>query len=91
MSKKRYGDGPLASASSAIAVTPNDVTEVVDDNGATYPRALFIGGAGNLSVVMADQDTPVVFNGLQAGQTLDIQVKIVRATGTSATGIVALF
>lgn len=91
MGRKRYADGALVGASSARAVTPHDVNEVLDGNSETFPRALYIGGAGNLTVDMADGDTDVAFLGVQQGQILDIQVSRVKATGTTATNIVALF
>lgn len=89
MAEKRYGDSALGSASSAVAVTPHNTNEVASNDG--YPRALYVGGAGNVTVDMADGQTDVAFVGVQAGQILDIQVSRVKATGTTATNIVALF
>lgn len=91
MPKKRYGDSPLASASAALAVVPHDVNEVVDANGTTYPRALYVGGAGNLTVRLADDSADVLLSNVPAGTILNIQAKLVKATGTTATLIVALF
>lgn len=91
MAKKRYADGPLNSASSAAAVTPHDSNEVLDANGSHYPRALFVGGAGNVAVRLVDDSADVTLVGVQAGRILDIQAKLVKATGTTATNIVALF
>lgn len=88
MSAKRYADGPLSSASTATAVTPHNTNEVVANN--TFCRALYIGTAGDLAVTMADGGN-VTFVGLTAGSLLDIQVSHVRATGTTASNIVALF
>lgn len=88
MAQKRYNDSPLGSASTALAVTPHDSNEVTS-NG-TYPRALWVGGAGNLTVTMADGGD-VLFSAVPAGTMLDIQVSHVKATGTAATNIVALF
>lgn len=71
----------------AHAVTPSDLA----GNNLTYPcRALYIGGAGNATIVMADS-TAILFSGLQAGQILPVRALRVNATGTTATGIVALF
>lgn len=91
MAEKRFSDSPTGSASMAVAVVPHDTNEVVS-NG-TYSRALYIGGAGTVIVHMADDDadTNISFLAVQAGQILDIQAKRVKATGTTATGIVALF
>jgi hypothetical protein len=75
-----------APAVGAAAVTPNDGTDL-----AVLPaRALYIGGAGNISVDTAAGDT-VTFSGLAAGTILPVSVKRVRSTSTTATLIVALY
>lgn len=73
------------SARSAFAVTPHDTNALT-----AVTRALWIGGAGNL-VVMFDGDTAAVtLVGVASGTLLPIQVRIVLATNTTATSIVAL-
>lgn len=73
-------------ARSAAVVTPAD--------GSDLPRqpamALYIGGAGNVNVDTVDGQT-VLFSGLTAGSYLNVQVKRVRSTNTTATLIVALY
>lgn len=69
----------------AGAVTPSDST-----NLSSIARALYIGGAGNVSAVMPD-DSVVMFAGLSAGTILPVRVKRVNATNTSATYLVALY
>ena len=69
---------------SAVAVTPNDSTVF------NATRGLYIGGAGNVAVVMHDGST-VTFNALAVGVIHLISVKQVKATGTTATNIVALY
>lgn len=71
---------------SALAenITPHDT------NTLTYAsRALYVGGAGTVTVVM--NGTSVLFAGLGAGTILPIRTDRVMATGTTATGIVALY
>lgn len=51
---------------------------------------LYIGGAGNVSVVTIGGDQ-ITFNGVPAGTTLPIQVLQLRATGTTATNVNALW
>lgn len=65
-------------------VVPNDTVDL-----ATPTVAVYVGGAGNLKVDMVDGGT-VSFNGLAAGTALNIRVKRVYATGTTATNIIAL-
>ena len=77
--------GPNAThpASTVIAITPSDVTVLQDDL-----RALYVGGAGNVTVLTSGGQT-VTFNGVPAGYILPISVKQVRAS-TTATNILAL-
>ena len=53
-------------------------------------RAIYIGGGGNVEVVMADGQT-VVFTAAIAGSVLPIQVSQVLATNTTATLLLALY
>ncbi len=73
----------------AEAVTPDDANDIRPTNG------IYIGGTGSLAVHMADDNRslPVVvtFLAVQTGDTLNFGVKRILATGTSATGIVALY
>ena len=70
-----------APAGDAFAITPHD-TDVF------RATALYVGGSGDLSVVM-ESGTTVTFVGVSAG-ILPIRVRSVRATGTTATDIVGL-
>ncbi|MEK1908183.1 MAG: hypothetical protein AAAB13_20615 [Pseudomonas sp.] len=72
-------------ASNAAAVTPNDSTDLPYTS-----RALFIGGAGNVAVIMAGGQT-VTFTGVTAGALLPIRVSRVLSTGTTATTITAVW
>jgi hypothetical protein len=68
----------------AFAVTPNDAAELQ-----LLPKALLIGGAGTLTLRAIDAAADVTVT-VVAGQCLPIRASHVRATGTTATGIVAL-
>lgn len=72
-------------ARNAAAVTPNDSTDLT-----TTARALWVGGAGDVSVITAGGDT-VTLEGAAAGGIIPVCVSRVRATGTTATDIVALW
>lgn len=69
----------------AVAVTPadSDLTEAT--------RAVWVGGAGNLAVLMVEDSTPVVFSGVPAGTLLPLQCSQIRSTSTTATLIVAVY
>jgi len=74
----------------AVGVTPSDSVNITK-----VARGLYIGGAGNASVVMENGDA-VKFYGLLAGTILPVRcIRVnVNDTGgftTTATNIVALF
>lgn len=75
----------IASARGAQAVTASDATTY------TPTRAVWVGGAGNLAVVFADQDAAVTLTGVVAGTLLPIAVTKIMNTNTTATAIVALW
>jgi hypothetical protein len=78
------GDTTDFPAKSLRAVTPNDTNELE-----YVAKALFIGTGGTLSLI-AQEDTAAVSLTVADGQIIPVRAKIVRATGTTATGIVAL-
>ena len=73
----------LAPARHAAAVTPSDSTTL-----GFVTKRLFIGATGNVTVVMADGSS-VTYTAVPAGSYLRIRVSQVKATGTTATNIVA--
>jgi hypothetical protein len=68
----------------AVAVVPNDAA-----NLAKVANSLYIGGAGDVHVLMAN-GADIIFTGMLAGVVYRISAKKVFATGTTATNIVAL-
>lgn len=83
---QNHGSGLDSPALHAAAVTPNDSTDLT-----TTARGLYIGGAGNVTLDTAGGETTVAFVGLTAGSVLPVRVARVRATGTTATNIVAIW
>lgn len=84
----KFSDYPTsltAPARDAEIVVPNDAVDL------TYlTRALYIGNGGDLSLRLAGGQT-VVFQNVSGGSILPLRAIGVDATGTSATGIVALW
>lgn len=78
-------DSATSGARRPFAVVPNDTTEL-----ALIPKALYVGGGGSVTVRGVDATTDVVFRNVPAGAVIDVRAQYVRATGTSATDIVAL-
>lgn len=77
--------GPAASAS---AITPSDTTVFEQES---IPKALYVGGSGNLRVLFVNDTSPVTIVGAVAGSIYPFRVKRVYSTLTTATNIVGLF
>lgn len=73
-----------SSARGAFAVSASDSV-----NFTVAARALYIGGAGDVAVVMATGDV-VTFKAVPAGTVLPVRCTRVNSTNTSATDIVGL-
>ena len=70
----------------AAAVTLSDSTVLTPT-----PRALSIGVGGDVVVTMAADGTDVTFANVPTGTKLPVRVSKVKATGTTASSIVALY
>ena len=81
-----YAKGWEAPAGSAAAVVPSDTTDLDVPS-----RALWVGGAGNVEVILANDSAAVVLSAVPAGTLLPIRAKRVKAGSTTATLIVALY
>lgn len=71
-------------ATGAAQISPSDVTDL-----ATVSRALHAADSGSVQVTMLDGN--VVTLTIAAGSILPVRVTRIWATGTTATGLVALF
>jgi hypothetical protein len=70
----------------AIPIVPSNTVEI-----AGRPTdAIWVGGAGTVTVVFGEADRTATFTCL-AGQLLPLRVRRVNATGTTATLMQALF
>lgn len=70
--------------SKAVAVVPSDVDVI------TATKGLYLGAAGDVVVTMVD-GSDITLKGLSAGVIHELNVTAVKATGTLATDIVALY
>lgn len=77
-------DMELASVVDASAVTPNDSTDLV-----YATRSLYVGGAGDVTVMLARGSASVLYKAVPVGTRLMVSVTRVYATGTTATNILA--
>lgn len=80
--------GADAPADLFAAITPDDNNDL-----ATNTRAIYVGGAGNISALAACDGvgTPVVFTAVPVGTVLPICARRIRSTGTTATLLIALY
>jgi hypothetical protein len=85
MSDRFPEDSVFTQARRVRAVTPNNDADLTDG----VCKALLIGVGGTISLIAAD-DTDAVTLTVEAG-ILPVRAKRVRATGTTATSIVALY
>lgn len=79
-------DGVSAPATRGVAVAPHDANPLAD-----IPKALFIGVGGDLVTRGLNGSADVTFKNLPGGSVLPFRAKFVRATGTTAASIVALY
>jgi len=74
------------SAKGAVAITTNDSTDL----GRGVARGLYVAVSGDVKVTMENGDV-VTYTALAGGVVHPFYVKRVWATGTTATGLVALY
>jgi hypothetical protein len=78
-------DSVMSSARKGFAITPHDTTEI-----ALTPKAVWVGGAGNLVVRLEDDSSDITISGIAAGTLLPIRPKLIKTTST-ATLIIGLY
>ncbi|MFK0332444.1 hypothetical protein ACIQUB_15050 [Rhizobium sp. NPDC090275] len=71
-------------ASGGFPITPDDTMALPETT-----RALYVGGGGSLAVEMAS-GAVLTFEGVADGMLLPLRVSRVRASGTTASGIIGL-
>ena len=80
-------NNPISSAPVrfAGAITPHDTTLLPS------PAFVYCGTGGDISVLMDGGQNTVVFASTNAGSVLPVLVDRVNFTGTTATGLVAMY
>lgn len=71
----------------AAAITPHDTNPSITGS----PVGVYVGGAGAITCTLSGGTADVVFSGIPAGTTLNIEPTAVKATGTTATLMLALY
>lgn len=81
---RQHSSSPTGPARRLRTVTPHDTDELE-----YVTNAILCTNGGVISVIAVD-DTAAVLLPVLAGQIYPIRARMIRATGTTATGIVAL-
>jgi hypothetical protein len=83
---RHSADSPLAPAEACFPIEPSDTEDLP-----RATKALYIGTSGDVALVpVRGGDAEVIFRNLAAGSILDVRVRAVRATGTTAADLVGL-
>lgn len=87
MAVDNYGiekDTVFSSSMAPFSVTPHDTNPL-----ATVPKGLYIGTGGDVVLRGVNGGTDVTFKNVPDGKDLPVRASHVRATGTTASDIVA--
>lgn len=71
--------------SSAFTITPNDGEDL-----ASITTGVYVGFTGNLSIICSGDTNPVTLFNVPGGSFLPLQVKRVRSSSTTASGLVGI-
>lgn len=82
----QFADSVTTPAEDAAAIVPHDTDPIT-----TTPKALFIGTGGNIVMRGINGSADVTFKNLPSGSVLPFRPGFIRATGTTAADIVALY
>lgn len=83
----------VSASGDLVAVAPNDNTPVTAntaDGRVNYFRAIYVGVTGDVTLITRAGQT-VLLKALVAGVFHPVQGNIIKATGTTATNIVAAY
>lgn len=80
-----FADNPTAPSLDCFAITPSDLLELPK-----VTKALYVGEGGNVVLRPLQGSEDVTFRNLPSGYILDVRVRAIRATGTTAASLVGL-
>lgn len=78
-------DSLTAPAQVCFEIVPSDTLDV-----AQVTKAIYVGEAGDVTLRSVDGPDDVTFLNVPSGAILDVRVKAIRSTGTTAASIVGL-
>ena len=80
-------DDASSPARASYAVTPHNTNEI----GTHLPKALYVGTGGTIVMQLVNDASDITLTNIPNGSLLPLRPIKVKATGTTASGIVALF
>ena len=83
---RTHVDAVDAPARAAFAVTPSDSAEL-----ATLPKAIYVGTGGHIVMRGADDAADRTWKNVPAGSILPFRALAIRASGTTAADLLALY
>ena len=75
----------IAPSADCFAILPDDTQEL-----SKVTKAIYVGTGGTIVLKAAESDSFVTLRNVIGGSILDIRVRAIRATGTTAQDIVGL-
>jgi len=75
----------MSPAEGCFAIVPDDTADLPQAT-----KAIYIGLSGDVALVPVRGSSAVFFRNVPAGTILDVRVRAIKATGTSAGDIVGL-
>ena len=79
-------DASYAPATRAVVVTPDDANPLAD-----IPKALFVGTGGAIAMRGVNGTADQTWKNVPSGAILPFRARYVRATGTTAADLLALY
>lgn len=78
-------DSLIAPAMDCFAINPDDSADI-----SQATKAIYVGTGGDIVLRAIDSTSDVTFRNVIGGSILDVRVRAIRATGTTAADIVGL-
>ncbi len=75
----------MTPSENCFTIVPNDSTELP-----LLTKAIYIGTGGDLRVLTGQIEAPVTFRNVVSGSVLDVRIRAVLSTGTTASDLVGL-
>ena len=81
-----YSDSVFAPATRAVAVTPHATNPLAD-----IPKGIFVGTGGNITMRGVNDAADTVWKNVPSGTVLPFRAQFIRAAGTTAADMLALY